>query len=87
MEKHIKVGDFVKVINEFSNASDFTILFKECGPRGVYELDTWAIESFQVCGGKVKTNFKTEGLAKYAYPLSFNSKLIGFVYDKAIKKI
>lgn len=94
MEQKFKVGDRVNVVKGGSNASEFNRRRNEhfyvsykIPMQGVYSLSNWETVEFQISGKMEELPSAFSKVIDYAYPLSFNNKVIGYVYDRAIKLV
>jgi hypothetical protein len=82
-----KIGDKVRVTRFAYNASNVLSLeeYKTLPQKGVYSLENWDELIFTIAGEYKPTTFEFDPYIYGAYPLKYNSKLIGYVYNSALK--
>jgi hypothetical protein len=81
-----EVGDKVKVIKDGANASTIELSI-ERPKRGVYSLPNWKRCTFVISGDPIPIKFDFFPKIIEAYPLNYKGKLIGYVYNDALKFI
>mgnify|MGYP006921347273 CR=1 FL=1 len=77
-------GSFVKVVGCGANASDFLEI--GMSPMGVYSVEDWELLRFEVVGKYKEITFEHNPKIYGAYPIGLNGKVIGYVYNNALKK-
>jgi len=83
---YFNTGDLVKVVGRGFNASDFT-LKNPIPSTGVYHFNDWEDKEFVIGGVYEPMKFKYNPNIYGAYPLLFDNKLVGYVYNVGLKLV
>lgn len=83
--KKFNIGDQVKVIKGYCNASQFNGENIETG--GVYSIKNWEDITFTIYGEHKSVEYSHFPETYGAYPLALDGKFVGYVYNDALELI
>lgn len=84
-----KIGDKVRVTKAYCNASRVSTddENKILHYKGVYSIENWQDTIFTISGKYKPTKFDHNKEIYGAYPLSFDGKLVGYVYNDVLELV